>query len=183
MYVPKVSKSNQIEDDDEADATATGNIVENLFLSIPTDEDLRRAYFWEARRVGEREREKFANTKRQTRLQKLWKASWHGTVKIKEKRMDSSSPKNSKKTWNWETAFVLIEGHRFIWWRSEKHFDTGEAPLGQIFFAGHSGLVCDSIIFPFFNLRLSHQRNSYFNRLVCRHWIFASYLRRRFLSS
>jgi hypothetical protein len=139
ISVPKVAKADT-PDEDEEDAAPSGNIVENFFLSIPTDEDLRRTYFWESQRVGEREREKFANTKRQTRLQKLWKASWHGTVKVKEKRSDSSSLQ-SKRTWSWDTAFVLIEGHRFIWWRSEKHFDTGEAPLGQIFFAGHSGLV------------------------------------------
>jgi hypothetical protein len=35
--------------------------LENLFLSIPTDEDLRRIYFWEARRVGEKERERFVS--------------------------------------------------------------------------------------------------------------------------
>lgn len=38
-----------------------GNPFENLFLSIPTDEDLRRTYFWEARRLGEKEREKFVS--------------------------------------------------------------------------------------------------------------------------
>ena len=38
-----------------------GNPLENLFLSIPTDEDLRRTYFWEARRLGEKEREKFVS--------------------------------------------------------------------------------------------------------------------------
>ena len=138
IFVPKTSAKD--DDDDDADVTAPGNVVENLFQSIPTDEDLRRTYFWEARRIGEREREKFANTKRQTRLKKLWKASWHGNVKVKERRPDSSYSE-SKRTWIWDTAFVLIEGHRFVWWRSEKHFDIGEAPLGQIFFAGHSGLV------------------------------------------
>ena len=138
LFVPKATKADSL--DDDTDAVTTGNIVENLFYSIPTDEDLRRAYFWEARRAGEREREKYAETKRQSRLKKLWKASWHGTVKVKEKRLDASISQ-SKRTWHWDTAFLLIEGHRFIWWRSEKHFDLGEAPLGQIFFAGHSGLV------------------------------------------
>ncbi|KAL7527369.1 hypothetical protein ACHAXR_006588 [Thalassiosira sp. AJA248-18] len=111
-----------------------GNPLENLFLSIPTDEDLRRTYFWEARRLGEKEREKFAIAKRQTRLEKLWKTKWHGALELKEK-------KSEQPTWSWEPAFALIEGHRFIWWRSERHFDTGEAPLGKIFFAGHSGLA------------------------------------------
>ncbi len=46
---------------DEPDTANTGNPLENLFLSIPTDEDLRRIYFWEARRVGEKERERFVS--------------------------------------------------------------------------------------------------------------------------
>jgi len=129
--------------EEESSSTNIGNPLENLFLSIPTDEDLRRTYFWEARRLGEKEREKFASTKRQTRLDKLWKAKWHGALEIKERRgeLQLESSSISERTWGWEPAFGLIEGHRFIWWRSERHFDTGEAPLGQIFFAGHSGLA------------------------------------------
>lgn len=182
VYRYKATKSDK-PDEDEVDATASGNIVENLFLSIPTDEDLRRTYFWEARRVGEREREKFANTKRQTRLQKLWKASWYGAVKVKEKRLDAPNPQ-SERTWNWETAFVLIEGHRFIWWRSEKHFDTGEAPLGQIFFAGHSGLVRYSwVYFGLFLIPLQILSScNMHQRLVYRHWISENYQKKRYHS-
>ena len=69
-----------------SDSAKQGNPIENLFLSIPTDEgkrrrlpklllctcietshahsfaaDLRRAYFWETRRLGEKEREKFVS--------------------------------------------------------------------------------------------------------------------------
>lgn len=127
LFVPKPSKSVKTEEA-ETDPLSTGNIVENLFLSIPTDEDLRRAYFWEAHRKGEREREKYAETKRKSRVKKLWKASWHGSLKVKEKRPESSYSQ-SKRTWNWESAFVLIEGHRLIWWRSEKHFDVGEGKM------------------------------------------------------
>jgi hypothetical protein len=35
-----------------------GNPLENLFLSIPMDEDLCRTYFWEACCVGENERKR-----------------------------------------------------------------------------------------------------------------------------
>ncbi len=153
------------------DSANTGNPLENLFLSIPTDEDLRRTYFWEARREGEKERKRFvsqrrlhlafiiytalyndssgdsfhncclqANAKRQSRLEKLWKAKWYGALEVREKRADLSTTMSTR-NWSWEPAFGLIEGHRFIWWRSERHFDTGDAPLGQIFFAGHSGLA------------------------------------------
>ena len=129
-----------------ADSANVGNPFENLFLSIPTDEDLRRTYFWEARRVGEKERNKFANAKRESRLEKLWKAKWYGTLALKVNKAEQSTniatnTISSSRGWNWESAFGLIEGHRFIWWVSERHFDTGESSLGQIYFAGHSGLA------------------------------------------
>merc|ERR1712086_776194 len=66
------------------DSANKGNPIENLFCSIPTDEDLRRTYFWEAHRLGEKEREKHAIAKRQNRLEKLWKAKWHGALQLKE---------------------------------------------------------------------------------------------------
>ena len=59
--IPKAPKEKTEEEEAEETESATGNIFENLFLSIPTDEDLRRTYFWEARRLGEREREKFVS--------------------------------------------------------------------------------------------------------------------------
>lgn len=141
---PRKKKREVSPEDKKTDASdAGGNIFENMFLSIPTDEDLRRTYFWEARRVGEREREKYAIAKRQTRVEKLWKARWHGSLQMKEKKADVNNTQHSsaRSSWSWKDVFALIEGHRFIWWRSEKHFDTGESPLGQIFFAGHSGLA------------------------------------------
>ena len=70
------------------------------------------------------------------RLNRLWRAQWFGTVELKE----FTSSKEADRQWDWEPVFGLVHGHRFIWWRSEKHFDDGEPPLGQIFFAGHSGL-------------------------------------------
>ena len=136
---PKRKTVHKEKDDDGEDNK--GNPLENLFLSIPTDEDLRRTYFWEARRLGEKERERFAEAKRHGRLEKLWKARWHGALEVKEKKEEQPASPSSARNWSWGSAFALIEGHRFVWWRSERHFDTGEAPLGQLFFAGHSGLA------------------------------------------
>ncbi len=56
MPTPKIHR--EMSDDDETQPSR-GNVFENLFLSLPTDEDLRRTYFWEACRLGEREREKY----------------------------------------------------------------------------------------------------------------------------
>lgn len=44
-------------------------------------------------------------------------------------------------SWKWINIFAILQGHRLIWWGSTTDFDTGKNPLGQILFAGHSGLA------------------------------------------
>ena len=83
------------------------------------------------------EREILANKKRAARLTKLWKAQWFGKLELKVKISSSLT----ERQWEWRTIFCIIQGHRFIWWESEKDFDEGENPSGQIYFAGHSGLA------------------------------------------
>jgi len=113
--------------------------IKNFFMSIPTNEDLRRYYFWEARKVGEREREIWASKRRAARLTKLYQAQWFGRVELKMQNVLEYT--EDGRNWDWVWIFAIIQGHRFVWWRSEKDFDEGENPSGQIFFAGHSGLA------------------------------------------
>jgi hypothetical protein len=122
-------KSKEKEGDHQPDPYLTRII--NFFTSIPTNEDLRRYYFWEARRVGERERARLAEKKRTARLIKLWKASWFGKLEVKVPRTTTAN-----RSWEWVTVFAIIQGHRFIFWHSETDFDSGENPSGQIYFAG-----------------------------------------------
>ena len=130
-YIPDVPKA-------EDTPTPLATYFMNFFLSLPTDEDLRRTYFWESRRIGERERTQLMAKKRKARLKKLWKAQWFGTLEIK-KHIKSSA--ETERKWTWETVFGILQGHRFVWWKNEQHFDDGNTPLGQIYFAGHSGLA------------------------------------------
>ena len=38
-------------------------------------------------------------------------------------------------------AFALLQGHRFLWWRSVEDFDDGCEPLGSLNLSGHAGLT------------------------------------------
>lgn len=111
----------------------------NFFMSIPTNEDLRRFYFWEARKVGDREREIWAKKRRLGRLTKLYQAQWFGELELKTQSVPALS--DDGRNWDWVGIFAIIQGHRFVWWRSASDFDDGADPSGQIFFAGHSGLA------------------------------------------
>lgn len=116
----------------------------NGIRSLPTNEDLRRAYFWESRRLGSKENEKFASEKRVSRLSRLWKASWHSMIEIRS--IDDTSIKVSggnTKT-HWKSAFAVIEGRRFIFWDSVGAFDSGELAAGLVVLSGHAGITTPS---------------------------------------
>ena len=112
--------------------------VNNAFGGLPTDEDLRKAYFWEGRRIGAKTREAYATEKRMARLKRLWRAQWHASIKIRNK--DEKSGKGTSNTPTWETIFAVVHGRRFLWWKSVNDFDSGSPPQGRIFLAGHAGL-------------------------------------------
>lgn len=142
VYYPQAPSSSEGRDERNKDAEHCDPYMTriiNFFQGIPTDEDLRRYYFWEAVKVGEQEREILATKKRTARLTKLWKAQWFGHIELKAPNHLASG--DDKRRWEWRPIFAIIQGHRFIWWLSEKDFDEGENPSGQIFFAGHSGLA------------------------------------------
>ena len=136
LFDKKETRSRITSEKGAAKNNPTSVRLSNFFLSLPTDEDLRRTYFWEARREGERARKDLALKKRILRLNRLWKAQWFGCIELKEGAFTAQADR----PWDWEPAFALVQGRRFIWWRNERHFDDGEPPLGHIFFVGHSGL-------------------------------------------
>lgn len=128
------SQASGLDDDKDTDAPIIW--LKNAFRGLPTDEDLRKAYFWEGRRNGAKTRESYASEKRLARLKRLWRAQWHATLKI---RGDSQS-KSPQGACNWEKIFAVVQGHRFLWWKTVEDFDNGRPPLGRLFLAGHAGL-------------------------------------------
>jgi hypothetical protein len=119
--------------------------IMNAIHSLPTSEDLRKTYFWESRRLGAQESEKYASEKRLSRLRGLWKAQWYSPIKLRLPDV-YGSPTNDEHTSTWQPSFAVIQGHRFLWWRSVQDFDNGKLPAGRIVLSGHSGLTGPSPI-------------------------------------
>lgn len=65
---------------------------------------------------------------------------WYSNVQLKTPKASSSSALD-RRGWQWEDAFAIVQGRRFLWWPSARDFDSGEAPVGRIFLAGHAGLA------------------------------------------
>ena len=139
----------------------------NAIRGLPTSEDLRKTYFWESRRKGAQESESLSIAKRKARMKRLWRVQWYGSTRmlLLNKKSDSSE---------WRTVFVLVQGHRLLWWRSIHDFDSGVAPLGRLQLAGHAGLSSPS------PLELREMNAEEIDRVVC---IFGSGSRVTLLTS
>lgn len=79
-----------------------------------------------------RETESCISKKRQHRMAHLWRVDWHGHVELLKSGMGR------------ETVFALLQGHRFLWWRSANDFDEGGDPAGYLSLHGHAGLATPS---------------------------------------
>jgi hypothetical protein len=118
--------------------------IMNAIRGLPTDEDLRKTYFWESRRKGARETENNAAGKRLSRLQRLWIAQWYSSIKLRPQNVRRDSSSADSKASHWENVFAIVQGRRFLWWHSVREFDNGELPSGRIFLSGHAGLATPS---------------------------------------
>lgn len=116
--------------------------ITNAIRSLPTNEDLRKAYFWESQRQGAHHMENFASEKRISRLEKLWKARWHSSVKIliQFEEREGNEYHHPTTFYRLEQSFAVVQGHRFLWWNTVQDFDGGELPAGKLFLSGHAGL-------------------------------------------
>lgn len=145
---PKDDDADGAEDREQQNASGSGisTWILNAFRGIPTDEDLRKVYFWESRRRGAEESERFFGDKRASRLERLWKAQWYSKVKLRRNAFKggSQSDSNESSADGMEEAFAIVQGHRLLWWRSARDFDNGELPEGRLFLSGHAGLATPS---------------------------------------
>ena len=138
--------------DGDAEGSPFAIWVMNALRGLPTSEDLRRAYFWQSRRLGAKETESLAAAKRKARMQRLWRVQWYRSVRMlmhKDEELE------------WRTVFAIIQGHRVLWWRSVAEFDSGVSPLGRLFLAGHAGLASPS------PLELRKIKQEELERVVC----------------
>jgi hypothetical protein len=133
----------------------TFQCIINAFRGLPTSEDLRKTYFWESRRVGLKERSRLVAEKRQYRMDRLWHVQWYGDIEILT--FSKTGPNQVER----HHAFAMLQGNRFLWWRSLTDFDDGIDMLGYVCLRGHSGLATPS------PMEVRHLSPDDLQRLVC----------------
>lgn len=110
--------------------------IVNALRGLPTDEDIRKVYFWVCQRLARQIETEQAASKRKRRLQSLWRAQWYSVIDMITTSLDGDMER--------KPVFAIVQGHRFLWWDSLHDFDCGEEPLGRLFLAGHAGIATPS---------------------------------------
>jgi hypothetical protein len=120
----------------------------NLMQSLPNDDDLRQLYHDERVAFIESEKRKQQERLKRATIGLLLPCLWDGTVIMKlsssltnhasssvshnqfnpAANINSSLPNN-----DWEEYYLLLQGHRLVWWLSEKDLAEGQKPCeGQL---------------------------------------------------
>jgi hypothetical protein len=98
----------------------------NLFMSIPTDDDMSMVY--------KNDHEKFLKDKENRRNALI---HWAACNMIRECQFSGQiqmrGPSNE-----WTSMFLACQGRRRVWWKSEEHIEH-QAPEGQLLLYGHTG--------------------------------------------
>eukprot|EP00934_Nitzschia_sp_Nitz4_P002896 Nitzschia sp. Nitz4//scaffold4_size323378//155410//158685//NITZ4_000662-RA/size323378-processed-gene-0.354-mRNA-1//-1//CDS//3329553405//2886//frame0 len=115
--------------------------ISNALQSLPTNEELRRAYFWEGRRLRAIENRKFEGVKKDARRHRLAMSQWHAAVDLIPNKSSGDLKMGIR-----SSAFAILEGKRLLWWHTEEEFYDGELASGVVYFSGHSGITGPSPI-------------------------------------
>ena len=101
----------------------------NLLNSVPNDDDLDQVYFWERKAHLDARAERQRLRLKQAKLRLVFECQWDGMVKIRSAGG------------GWEGAYLVVQGHRLVWWNREDDVDEGRAPSGQLLLQGHAGIT------------------------------------------
>lgn len=88
-------------------------------------------------------------------MERLWQVQWYDTIELLAFTKSGSSRLDRR------NVFALLQGHRFVWWRSLRDFDDGIDPLGYLSLLGHAGLATPS------PLEIRELKQDELARLVC----------------
>lgn len=109
----------------------------NLMEAVPNDDDLEQVYSWQRKHFVKQHAEKERKRLKNTKLRIMLECIWDGNVHLK----NYGSGHTASAALQWEAVYIVLQGHRFVWWTSETDFDEGKPPSDQLLLFGHAGVT------------------------------------------
>lgn len=110
--------------------------LHNLLEAVPNDDDLMRVYDEDRKRHIANVKENHKQMLKAAKLKIFFNCSWEGFVKIKDSVIDTTNGSRI----GWHNAYIVLHGHRLVWWNSVEDINSGRAPVGQVLLFGHAGV-------------------------------------------
>lgn len=105
----------------------------NLIQSIPNDDDINQIYATERKAFAAAKLAEWKQTERARKISLLVPTHWKGAVGIKGSSLGGGVGGGGAAgmTQDWVRVFLLLQGHRLVWWASEEALDTGKVTLAS----------------------------------------------------
>lgn len=118
---------------------------QNIVNSLPNDDDLEQIYAKERKVFFEAHEKQRKKEFRESLLSSTLPIVWCGNLQIKMNSgnmMMQSSSQGYRGANEWSTAYLIIQGKRILWWKSESEAEEGkQPPQGQIILTGFAGIT------------------------------------------
>lgn len=102
--------------------------ISNLLQSIPNDDDIAQIYSTEKKAFATAKQSEWKQTEKARKLELVLPTLWTGRVSIKGSSSTSitATPSGIGAGDEWADVFMLLQGHRLVWWTSEDALDQGK---------------------------------------------------------
>ena len=111
--------------------------LNNLLEALPNDDELELVYESERNMHIKKVTEKHRSRLKRAKLSLTFECLWDGKVRLRD-NIGVVSTRGKSDTW--EVMYMVVQGHRLVWWRSDSDVDAGKAPVGQLLLQGHAGV-------------------------------------------
>lgn len=100
----------------------------NLLQSIPNDDDIAQIYSAEKKAFTAAKQSEWKQTEKARKLELVLPTVWSGRVSIKGSSSTSitATPSGMGAGDEWADVFMLLQGHRLVWWTSEEALEQGK---------------------------------------------------------
>lgn len=108
--------------------------ISNLLQSIPNDDDIAQIYSAEKKAFAVAKQSEWKQTERARKLELVLPTLWSGCVSIKGSSSTSitATPSGMGAGDQWADVYLLLQGHRLVWWTSEDALDQGKVRAHSI---------------------------------------------------
>jgi hypothetical protein len=118
----------------------------NLIQSIPNDDDIAQIYSVEKKAFAASKLAEWKATEKTRKLNLAVSTRWNRAVSIKASSFGAAAALGGAAE-EWVSVYLLLQGHRLVWWASEDALDQGKVRMSDLYLQCMDSFCADYEIF------------------------------------